>query len=177
MRFANLLTAVAAMACAVAAPLAARAQDAAAGEAVFNARCKGCHDPNIDRAPSKATLATYPAAQIVDALTNGVMKPMAAGLSDEDKTAVAAYLTGAQSQQQAQTAPRGPAGRAPAAPGGVDVKCAANPPIQPTGSDWTSVGLEAGHRFQARPGLTAADVAKLKVKWTFAMSGGSMPTV
>ena len=60
----------------VAAPLAAHAQGT--GEATFNARCKGCHDPAIDRAPGKATLATYPAAQIVDALTNGVMKPMAA---------------------------------------------------------------------------------------------------
>ena len=66
-------------------PLAARAQSA--GEGVFTARCKGCHEPAIDRAPSKATLAAYPAAQIVDALTNGVMKPMAAGLSDEDKAA------------------------------------------------------------------------------------------
>src|SRR5947209_10678495 len=112
-----------------------------AGEGVFNTRCKMCHDPAIERAPTKSTLATYPAAQIVDALTNGVMKPMAAGLSDDDKAAVAAYLTGAQTQQQAQTAARVPAGRAPAAPVGVDVKCAANPPIQPTGSDWASVGL------------------------------------
>jgi len=173
------VAAVAALGLAVLAPVAAHAQNAppGAGEQVFMTRCKGCHDPNIDRAPSKATLATYPAAQIVDALTNGVMKPMAAGLSDEDKAAVAAYLTGAQTQQQAQAAPRAPAGRAPAAPVGVDVKCAANPPIKATGSDWTSVGMESGRRFQAKPGLTAADVGKLKVKWSFAMSGGSMPTV
>lgn len=80
-------------------PLTAHAQAApsppAAGEAVFNAYCKACHDPNIDRAPARATLAPYPPAQIIDALTNGVMKPMAAGLSDEDKPALAAYLTGA----------------------------------------------------------------------------------
>jgi polyvinyl alcohol dehydrogenase (cytochrome) len=160
-------------------PLAAQAQTASpgAGEQVFATRCKACHDPNIDRAPSKAALATYPAAQIVDALTNGVMKPMAAGMSDEDKAAVAAYLTGAQSQQTAKAAPRGPAGRAPAGPVGVDVKCASNPPIQPSGSDWTSVGLENSRRFQKAPGLKPADVAKLKVKWSFAMSGGSMPTV
>ena len=163
----------------VAAPLAAHAQGT--GEATFNARCKGCHDPAIDRAPGKATLATYPAAQIVDALTNGVMKPMAAGLSDEDKAAVAAYLTG-----QAASAPGPAASRNPAAPAarpqppanvGVDVKCQANPPITATPGDWASVGLKEGHRYQANPGLTAADVPKLKVKWSFAMSGGSMPTV
>ena len=152
-------------------PLAAHAQaPAAAGEGVFNTRCKGCHEPAIERAPNRATLATMPAATIVEALTNGVMKPMAAGLSDTDKQAVAAYLTAARSTQTAQ-------GRAPAGPVGVDVKCRVNPPIQATASDWTSVGLDASHRYQANPGLKAADVPKLKVKWAFAMSGGSMPTV
>ncbi len=163
-------------------PLAAHAQDAAAGSAVFNAHCKMCHEPNIDRAPSRATLATYPAAAIVDALTNGVMKPMAAGLSDADKANVAAFLTAApesSSAPPAAQAARAPAGRpAPPAAVGVDVKCETNPPIKPTGSDWTSVGLETSHRYQANPGLKTADIGKLKVKWSFAMSGSSgMPTV
>jgi polyvinyl alcohol dehydrogenase (cytochrome) len=142
-----------------------------------------CHEPAIDRAPPKATLATYPAATIVDALTNGVMKPMAAGLSDADKQAVAAYLTGGQAAPAAPAATparaAAPAGRgAPPAPVGVDVKCAVNPPIRATGSDWTSVGFDpASHRHQPKPGLTAADLPKLKVKWSFAMAGGSMPTV
>ncbi|HLZ76406.1 PQQ-binding-like beta-propeller repeat protein [Phenylobacterium sp.] len=157
-------------------PLAAHAQDAAAGATVFNARCKGCHEPNIDRAPSRATLATYPAAAIVDALTNGVMKPMAAGLSDADKQNVAAFLTAGDAPPAAQAA----AARRPAPPAavGVDVKCETNPPIKATGSDWTSVGLETSHRYQANPGLKTADIARLKVKWSFAMSGSSgMPTV
>jgi polyvinyl alcohol dehydrogenase (cytochrome) len=179
MKFATLVAAAAGLVCSLAAMAPAEAQTTTAGEAVFNARCKGCHDPNIDRAPSKATLQTFPAAQIVDALTNGVMKPMAAGLSDDDKQAVAAYLTGAQTSAPVQAARAAPAGRGvPSAPVGVDVKCATNPPIKPTGSDWTSVGVDAAsHRFQANPGLAAADVPKLKVKWSFAMTGGSMPTV
>ena len=53
-----------------------------------------------------------------------------------------------------------------------------NPPIKPSGSDWTSVGLETSHRYQPNPGLKTADIARLKVKWSFAMSGSSgMPTV
>jgi polyvinyl alcohol dehydrogenase (cytochrome) len=154
-------------------PLAAHAQDTTAGAAIFNAHCKACHEPAIERAPPRETLATYPAATIVDALTNGVMKPMAAGLSDADKQAVAAYLTSA--APSVQTAAR--AGRAPAAPVGVDVKCETNPPIKPTGSDWTSVGLDTSHRYQPNPGLKAADLPRLKVKWAFAMPGSSMPTV
>jgi polyvinyl alcohol dehydrogenase (cytochrome) len=156
-------------------PLAAHAQDAAAGETVFNGRCKGCHEPAIERAPTKTTLATYPAATIVDALTNGVMKPMAAGLSDADKQNVAAYLTAGSAPTSQSAAARG----RPAAPAavGVDVKCETNPPIKATGSDWTSVGLETSHRYQANPGLKATDVPKLKVKWSFAMAGSSgMPT-
>jgi polyvinyl alcohol dehydrogenase (cytochrome) len=138
---------------------------------VFNGRCKGCHEPAIERAPDRATLATLPAGAIVEALTNGVMKSMAAGLSDEDKQAVASYLTAAARPVQAAQ------GRAPASPVGVDVKCQVNPPIRPTGSDWASVGLETSHRYQANPGLTVADVPRLKVKWAFSMTGGSMPTV
>ena len=169
------LAALAAFACALALPFASRAQapstpTPSAGEAVFNARCKSCHEPAIERAPNRTTLATMPATTIVDALTTGVMRPMAAGLSDADKQAVATYLTASSSSQIAR-------GRAPVGPVGVDVKCQVNPPIRPSGSDWTSVGLEASHRYQANPGLKASDVPKLKVKWAFSMTGGSMPTV
>ena len=51
------------------------------GEAVFNTRCKACHDPAIERAPNRSSLASMPASYIVQALTSGVMAPMAAGLS------------------------------------------------------------------------------------------------
>jgi len=174
MNFSRWISAVA-LGLGVALPLAAHAQDAASGATVFNTRCKACHEPAIERAPNRATLATYPVATIVDALTNGVMKPMAAGLSEADKQAVAAYLTA--SEAPTQVTAQGPPPRPAPAPVGVDVKCDANPPIRPSGSDWTSVGLEASRRYQANPGLTSAQVSKLKVKWSFAMTGGSMPTV
>jgi polyvinyl alcohol dehydrogenase (cytochrome) len=160
-----------------AAPQASQAQDVNAGAAVFNGRCKACHDPAIDRAPNRGALSALPPAHIVDALTNGVMKPMAAGLSDADKQSVAAFLTAAQPGPDAHpeaSAPR----PSPAAARGVDVMCAANPPIHETPSDWRSVGADANStRFQRNPGLKAADVPRLKVKWSFAMTGGSMPTV
>ncbi|MGZ6016946.1 MAG: c-type cytochrome, partial [Phenylobacterium sp.] len=72
-----------------------------AGEAVFAARCKSCHEPAIDRAPNRVALSAMPPAQIVTALTSGAMTPMAQGLSDADKQAVAAYLTTAQAAPDA----------------------------------------------------------------------------
>jgi polyvinyl alcohol dehydrogenase (cytochrome) len=54
----------------------------------------------------------------------------------------------------------------------------AAPPLRDTAADWSSVGVdERSTRFQRSPGLSKADVPKLKVKWAFAMTGGGMPTV
>jgi len=133
------------------------------GETLFETRCRACHERPVGRTPNRATLAVMSSGAIIDALTNGAMAPMAAGLSDADKQAVADYLTR-------------PAGGLSAR--GVDVKCAANPPIRETDSDWTGVGADArSTRFQPNPGFGVADVPRLRVKWAFAMPGGSMPTV
>ncbi len=68
---------------------------------------------------------------------------------------------------------------APAQPPTKDAPCAANPPIAPTASDWIGAGNgENGHRYQPNPGIRAADVAKLKPKWTFTLTqGNAQPTV
>jgi mono/diheme cytochrome c family protein len=63
------------------------------GEAIFKARCQECHEPAIDRAPTRQELAARTPAQIVEALTTGPMAPIAEGLTPEDKQALAAYLT------------------------------------------------------------------------------------
>ena len=60
-----------------------RAAPAATGSEIFEQRCKSCHDPAIERAPGKAELAARPRADIVVALTSGIMAPMAQGLSAE----------------------------------------------------------------------------------------------
>jgi polyvinyl alcohol dehydrogenase (cytochrome) len=145
------------------------------GQAVFNARCKNCHDPAIERAPGRAELAIRPRADIVKALTTGMMVPMAQGLSAGDIQAVAAYLSPVQPAPTAQPAERR-AGAPP--PIGIDRICEVHPPIQARAGDWSSVGVSPiSDRFQAHPGLAAADVPRLKVKWSFAMPGGGQPTV
>jgi len=66
----------------------------ARAEAIFKERCKDCHDPAVERAPSREELAAKPPEAIVAALTTGPMTPVAEGLTAEDKQAIAAYLTG-----------------------------------------------------------------------------------
>jgi len=132
------------------------------GEETFNARCKSCHEPAVERAPGRSQLALRPRANIITSLTSGVMAPMAQGLSRAEIEAVALYL-----------APGPQSG-----PAGTDTMCTTNGPIQASAFDWPSLGLdENSSRFQPNPGFSAADVSRLKVKWAFSMAGGSLPTV
>ncbi len=132
------------------------------GETVFNTRCKTCHEPAVERAPTRAELAFRAPADIVAALTTGVMAPMTKGLSRTEIDAVALFLAPG---QQLGTA-------------GSDQTCAANGPIKASANDWPALGPdENSSRFQPNPGISAADVPKLKVKWAFSMPGGGQPVV
>jgi len=161
--------------------LAAHAQPASNGQQIYETRCKACHEGGAARAPSRADLGQRAPGDIVQALTNGIMQPMAQGLSDADKQAVAAYLTSTGASASLPSRPTGQEMPQVAIKGGVvgtDPKCASNPPIQTSASDWASMGVDdASTRFQRHPGLTAADVPKLKVKWSFSMTGGGQPAV
>src|ERR1700754_1817566 len=75
-----------------AAPALAQAPDAGAAEALFKSRCAACHDPNIERAPSRAALGQMSPGQIAGALESGLMAPMATGLSKGDIQMLAAHL-------------------------------------------------------------------------------------
>jgi polyvinyl alcohol dehydrogenase (cytochrome) len=111
MKSAIMFAAAAIAVVALAAPFATVAQGTPDGAAVFESRCKFCHEGG--GGPPKSQLATHTADQIVDILTNGVMQPMAAGLSDPEKKAVAAYLTASAAPAPATNAPAAPATNAP----------------------------------------------------------------
>jgi len=131
------------------------------GEAVFNAHCKTCHEPAVERAPTRSELAFRAPSDIVTVLTSGVMAPMAMGLSRPEIEAVALFLGWQQSGAV-----------------GADPTCAANAPIRPSGSDWPALGMDKNSaRYQPNPGLNVADAARLKVKWAFSMPGGGEPVV
>ena len=136
------------------------ASDVSLAASLFEAKCKGCHEPAIDRAPSRDALAQRTPESVVQALTAGSMQAMASGLAPDMIRQVAIYVTGKPLATAAD----------PASVTGVqppDNKCAANPPIKSAKTDWNGYGkTAASSRFQETTNLNAANVSRLKVKWS-----------
>ncbi len=134
---------------------------AAHGQGIFKAKCASCHDPAVGRAPPMDSLSKHFPDDIVNALKTGVMQPMAADLSDDDIKSIAAYLTaGMTSAGMAQAAADPPA-------------CAASSKFSLSGPGWNGWGMDANNsRYQANPGLSSAEVPRLKVKWSMTYTGG-----
>ena len=62
------------------------------GAAIYGAICSACHDRGLNRAPQKTMIEFMTPESIDLALTKGVMKAQASGLSAADKRAVAQYI-------------------------------------------------------------------------------------
>jgi len=168
----------------------AHAADAAPdGTVIFQAKCKSCHEPPVGRAPGRTELARRSPADIYMSLTKGIMAPMAETLTPDEIRTVSNWLGSA-----APTAGPGPsessvpgAGKVdllarrpalPVTPASAEPKCPTGAHISPASGDWTDQGADArSRRFQSAPGIRAADVPRLKLKWSFAMSGGGQPVV
>jgi len=133
------------------------AQDAApAGEALYNKRCAACHDGNPQpRMPARQELAARTPESIYQAMFGGAMATQAAGLSSEEGRAIARFIAGKEFGT----------GSAP-----VAGKCSGTPsPLTMGDADWNGWSADpANTRYQPKPGLDAADVPNLKLKWAFA---------
>jgi len=128
------------------------------GAALYFSRCAVCHDHPSDRIPPKVFISTARTAEdVIDTLTSGVMRQQAEGLTTEEISALAVYLTGKQ-----------PAPRATATAN----LCGSSASVRVDASDWRNWGHDlANTRFQPRGGFTAAEVPKLTLRWTFAYPG------
>jgi polyvinyl alcohol dehydrogenase (cytochrome) len=132
----------------------------AKGEAIWGQRCSVCHDHAHDRIPLRIIIERKSPEGVITALTNGPMRPMAEGLSKQDIQDVAVFLTG----RPLGGEPSPTANLCPAKPG----------PAEPGQSDWGSWGVGPRNQLmQPSPGIAAADVSKLKLKWAFAYPGGT----
>ena len=131
------------------------------GAALFTSRCATCHQAQTDgRTPTRTEVAALAPETVANALLQGRMTTQAAGLSQEEVRAIAAYVTGK------------PVGFA--AVGASANKCAANKAFNPGVGDWNGWGVDrVNSRFQPQPGLAAADVPKLQLKWAFGFPGDS----
>ena len=129
------------------------------GAALYASRCAACHDHASGRVPPKVLISVTRAAEdVIDTLTLGVMRTQAAGLSagtdpqpgrlHHRQGAPAAGLPGCQSLSREQ-----PPRRSPPATG------AAGDATWPAGAS------------SRDPGFSAAQVPRLKLRWTFAYPG------
>ncbi len=151
------------------APILTAQNAAPAGETLYNKRCGLCHDGAPQpRMPSRPELAARTPESIYQAMFGGAMASQAAGLSNEEGRAIARFVAGKEF------------GAGVATLGG---KCSATPgALAMNDADWNGWSADlANTRYQPKPGLAAADVPNLKLKWAFAFQGdtarSAQPTV
>lgn len=143
------------------------------GAALYKVRCGTCHDNPQDRTPGRDVIARNSPAFIMTAM-NSVMAPMATGLTDAEKQAIALHL-GARASGAAREVDVHAIWGPPSASMPLDgPKCKGKvPPIDLAAADqwngWSTSTTNA--RFQANPGFTADEVPRLKVKWAFHYPG------
>ncbi|CAN7557843.1 PQQ-binding-like beta-propeller repeat protein [Phenylobacterium sp. LjRoot219] len=140
------------------------------GAEIYIERCGSCHDAGVNRAPSKVMLSMVAPRSIEATLSQGVMKAMAEGLSDEDKRSVAEYIA----QKRLQAAPPSPR---MCAAGASPFDLNEPPPL----AGW---GFAPGSVHAIPPetaGLTPAAAPSLKLKWALAFPNAlrarSQPTL
>ena len=75
------------------------------GSQLYGQFCSTCHDHPKDRIPARDIIARRTPDEVMQILTNGVMRAQAAGLNMNDRVAVATFVTG--------KAPTGNLGKAP----------------------------------------------------------------
>src|SRR4029453_1078723 len=138
----------------------ARAQD---GAGLYAQHCSRCHDGGLPRVPARRVLSGLEPERILAALETGTMRTQGAERTPGEKRAIAAFLTGKT------------VGDSPAPP--RPTVCATTPPAD---TSWNGGGGSVTKpRFQSEPvaRLSAADVARLKVKWAFGFAGDAAAAV
>jgi polyvinyl alcohol dehydrogenase (cytochrome) len=143
---------------------ATTAELSARGAEVYRARCAACHENPVGRVPARTFLKQARNPEFVmRVLTSGAMRDIAASLSDDDKKAVATYLIGRPPRATAEIDP------------GANLCQARGPAMTLDGPAWNGWGGPGvtNARYQPTPGFSAAEVGRLKLKWAFALPGGS----
>jgi len=144
-------------------------------------RCAGCHQtgdaggrrPEVEGAPTLATLRQMPADAILRAITTGPMRVHAEGVPDDVKRAMAEFVSG----RKLSPIEAGEAARMPN-------RCIANarmdaPTAAAAWNGWSPDPTNA--RYQPNGGITAAEIPRLALTWAFGFPGASsvygQPTV
>jgi len=121
------------------------------GAALYQAHCAACHDNASaeSHAPKREQIAARSPEAIVNAMFDGAMIVQASGLNLDEGRAIARFITGKEFSSVSIVSMgkcEAPAKKLSLAPG-----------------DWNGWSVEPDNsRYQAKPGLSAADVPKLR---------------
>src|ERR1700689_5101245 len=133
------------------------------GAAIYKQRCASCHETPTPRVPSMSTIKSMSGQAIYLALTHGVMKTQADGLSSAQIFALLGYIA--------------PTGGAGAAAPVLTPTCASQPVFSasantPEWNGWSTTITNSRFQDAASAGLTAADLGRLKLKWALNLGDG-----
>ncbi|MBR0827022.1 PQQ-binding-like beta-propeller repeat protein [Bradyrhizobium manausense] len=148
------------------------------GAALYAAHCAQCHDTtdSQSRVPGRTALQAMSPELVLSTLTTGSMASIARTRSDEERKAIAAFVTGKAVDDASLARTADSSGRCTLPP-------AASPALL-DGPRWNGWGVDVSNsRFQpadmAR--LAADEVPRLRLKWAFGFAGASLtfaqPTV
>jgi len=141
----------------------ADAAPAGPGAQLYQQYCAACHDHPKDRIPAREVIAKRSPEEVVQALSSGVMRPQAAGMNLNELAALATFVTG-----------KAPSGEVTPQPE-KNLCARRDAPIDLNVPQWNGWGRDyENSRFQTQPGLTAAEVPRLKLKWAFGYRGSSI---
>ena len=137
------------------------------GEALYTSRCAACHESPMNetvRAPAISALAQQPPEIIYRALTQGVMRIQASGLSNLELQAVAEHITGQPLEDLNLEM--------------TTNLCTNNPPmgnplLAPAWNGWGRDHRNARAALDA--GVTVDNVERLRLKWVFGLPGEDQP--
>jgi polyvinyl alcohol dehydrogenase (cytochrome) len=131
------------------------------GEKIFNEVCAPCHEHAGARAPNAYLLKLMTPASIYGTLTTGAMRIQAQGLDDEEKSAVVEFLAGPRAPADTKLLP--PRCQGPAA----QFDFGRPPPF----SGWGFDPANTRYVDSRVSGLSAANIAHLRLKWAFGVEG------
>ena len=130
-------------------------RDAMPGAPLYATHCATCHAGTVARAPHLSWLEMMTPAAILRSMTDGVMKPQAVQLDDQQRTDIAEYIARARVQDP---------GANPSAPACTGAAAAFDMTRPPSATGW-------GHdtaRFNRASGLSAETIGQLELAWAFA---------
>jgi polyvinyl alcohol dehydrogenase (cytochrome) len=132
------------------------------GAALYAANCAACHDnPEIKRAPPLASLTLMGPAQIAFALTNGIMKSEAEGLSIGERLEITTFIAGERTAWTPE--PDTYCAGANAAPDTVSMD------LTPRFSRWAVDAQASGRLADNASSIHSGNVAELTLAWAFGL--------